>query len=86
MNVWATYSVGCAGVGHGVSSVAVGNVFVDKRTLAGSGVFLSVLDGGLNGEDVHAVDLQTGNVLTALVIVGEGGRAVGSGTHTVLVV
>jgi hypothetical protein len=81
-----TYAVGCAGVGHGVASVAVGDVFVDEGTLAGGAVLLSVLDGGLDGEDVHAVDLQTGDVLAALVVLGDGRRAVGSGTHAVLVV
>jgi hypothetical protein len=55
-----------------VSSVAVGNVFVDKRTLACGGVLLSVLDRGLDGKDVHPVDLQTGDVLSTLVVVGEG--------------
>lgn len=80
------YAVGGSGVGHGVTSVTVGDVFVDKRTLAGGAVLLSVLDGGLDGEDVHAVDLQTGDVLAALVVVGDGRRAVGGGTHTVLVV
>jgi hypothetical protein len=86
MGAWATYSVGCAGVGHGVTSVAVGDILVDERTLASGGVFLSVLDGSLDSEYVHAVDLQTGNVLATLVVVGEGGGAVRSGTHTVLVV
>jgi hypothetical protein len=81
-----TDSVGCSGVGHGVTSVAVGNIFVNQRTLAGRGIFLSVLDGSLDGKDVHTVDLQTRDVLAALVVVGEGGRAVGSSSHTVLVV
>jgi len=69
-----------------VASVAVGDVFVHKRSLAGGGVLFSVLDRGLDGEHVHAVDLQTGNVLAALVVVGEGRGAVGSGAHAVLVV
>jgi hypothetical protein len=69
-----------------MSSVAVGNVFVDEGTLASGGPLLSVLDGGLDGEDVHTVDLQTRDVLSTLVVVGESGRAVSSGTHTVLVV
>jgi hypothetical protein len=81
-----TYAVSGSGVGHGVTSVSVGNVFVDERTLASSGVFLAVLDSSLDGEDVHAVDLETGDVLTALVVVRDGGGAVGSSSHTVLVV
>lgn len=81
-----TYSVCGSGVGHGVSSVTVGNVFVDEGTFASGGVLLSVLDSGLDSEDVHTVDLQTGDVLSTLVVVGEGRRAVGGGSHTVLVV
>jgi hypothetical protein len=81
-----THSVCGSRVGHGVSSVAVGNVFVDEGTLAGGGPLLSVLDSGLDGEDVHTVDLQTRDVLSALVVVGESGGAVSGGTHTVLVV
>ena len=69
-----------------MTPVSVGDVFVDQRTLASSCVFLAVLDGGLDGEDVHAVDLQARNVLATLVVVGDGRRAVGSGTHAVLVV
>jgi hypothetical protein len=69
-----------------VASVTVGNVFVDEGTLASGGVLLSVLDSGLDSEDVHTVDLQTGDVLSTLVVVGEGRRAVGGGSHTVLVV
>jgi hypothetical protein len=80
------YAVGCARVGHGVASVSVGDIFVDERTLAGGGVFLAVLDGSLDSEDVHAVDLETGDVLTALVVVGDGGGAVGRSAHAVLVV
>ncbi len=69
-----------------MSSVTVGDVFVDKRTLASGGVLLSVLDSGLDSEDIHTVDLQTRDVLSTLVVVGEGRRAVGGGSHTVLVV
>jgi hypothetical protein len=81
-----TCAVGGAGVGHGVTTVAVGDVLVDKRTLAGVAPFLTVLNGGFDGEGVHAVNLETRNVLTTLVVLGECGRAVGGGTHTVLVV
>ena len=81
-----TCAVGGAGVGHGVTTVAVGDVLVDKGTLAGVAPLLTVLDGGLDGEAVHAVDLETRDVLTTLVVLGESGRAVGGSTHTVLVV
>ena len=81
-----TYAVGGARVGHGVASVAVGDVFVDEGALAGGAVLLAVLDGGLDGEDVHAVDLQAGDVLAALVVVGDGRGAVGGSAHAVLVV
>jgi len=68
-----TYSVCGTGVGHGVSSVTVGDVFVDKRALASGSILLSVLDSGLDGEDIHTVNLQTGDVLSTLVVVGESG-------------
>ena len=80
------YAVGGSRVGHGVTSVPVGDELVDERALASGAPFLTKLRGGLDSENVHAIDLQTGNVLAALVIVGEGGRAVGGGTHAVLVV
>lgn len=79
-------AVGGAGVGHGVTTVAVGDVLEDEGALAGVAVLLTVLDGSLDGESVHAVDLETGDVLAALVVLGEGRGAVSSGTHTVLVV
>jgi hypothetical protein len=81
-----TGSVGGTGVGHGVASVSVCDVLENKRTVVVGGPLLSVLDGGLDGKDIHTVDLETRNVLTTLVVVGQGGRTVSSGTHTVLVV
>lgn len=51
-----TCAVGGAGVRHGVTTVTVGDVLVDKGTLAGVAPLLTVLDGGLDGEGVHAVD------------------------------
>ena len=69
-----------------MTTVTVGDVLVDKGTLAGVAPLLTVLHSGLDGEGVHAVDLETRDVLTTLVVLGEGGRAVGGGTHTVLVV
>jgi hypothetical protein len=81
-----TNAVGGAGVGHGVASVSVGDEFVDEGTLAVGGPLLAECDGLLAGKDVHAVDLETGDVLATLVVLGDGRRAVGSGTHTVLVV
>jgi hypothetical protein len=81
-----TGSVGGTGIGHGVTAISVGNVLKNKRTLVGSGPLLTVLDGGLDGKDVHAVDLKTRDVLTTLVVVGQGGGTSSSGTHTILVV
>ena len=75
-----------AGVGHGVSTVAVRDVLEDQGAVAFGGVFLAILDRGFDGEDVHAVDLEAGDVLAALVVFGQGGGAVGSGTHAVFVV
>lgn len=79
-------SVGGSGVRHGVTSVSVGNVFEDERAIARGGVLAGVLDGCLYGKDVHSVDLETGDVLTTLVVVRECGGAVGCGTHTIFVV
>ena len=80
------YAVGGSRIGHGVTSVPVGDELVDEGSLSWGAPFLAELGGGLNGEDVHAIDLQTGNVLATLVVVGDGGGAVGRGTHAVLVV
>ena len=81
-----TATVGGTGVGHGVTSVTVGDILEDKGTLAVNGVVLAVLDSGLDGEDIHAVDLETGDVLATLVVVGQSGGTGGGGTHAVFVV
>ena len=81
-----TATVGGTGVGHGVATVPVGDILEDQGTVAGDGVVLGVLDGGLGGQDVHTVDLDTGDVLTTLVVVGQGGGPGGGSTHTVFVV
>lgn len=81
-----TYAVGCSWVTHRVTAVAVGDVLEDERALAGRCPFAAVLNRGLYGEDIHAVDLEAGNVLTARVVVGRCGGAIGRGTHAVLVV
>ena len=52
-----TYAVGGSWIGHGVAAVSVGDELEDERTLACGCPFLAVLDGGHDGEDVHAVDL-----------------------------
>ena len=67
-------------------AVAVRDVFEDQGAVAFGGVFLAILDGGFDGEDVHAVDFEAGDVLAALVVFGQGGGAVGGGTHAVFVV
>ncbi|KAI6757302.1 hypothetical protein HG531_003127 [Fusarium graminearum] len=81
-----TGSVGGTGVGHGVTTVSVCDVLKDERTLVGSGVLLTVLDGSLDGEDIHTVDLETRDVLTTLVVVGQGRRTSSSSTHAIFVV
>lgn len=81
-----TGTVGGTGVRHGVTTISVGDVFENHGALVGNSPVLAVLDGGLDGEDVHAVDLETRDVLSTLVVVGQG-RGTGSrGTHTILVV
>lgn len=69
-----------------MTTVSVGDKLKDKRTLAGVGPGLTKGSGLLDGEDIHTVDLKTGDVLTTLVVLGDGRRTVSSGTHTVLVV
>lgn len=69
-----------------MTSVSVGDKLVDERSLALGAPLLAKLDGLLAGEDVHTVDLETRDVLTTLVVVGQGRRTVGGSTHTVLVV
>ena len=81
-----TYAVCSTRIGHRVTSVTVGDVLVDERSLTSSGVFLSILYSSLNGKDVHAVNLQAWNILAALVVFGKSGRAVGSSTHAIFVV
>ena len=67
-------------------AVAVRDVFEDQGAVAFGGILLAVLDGGFDGEDIHAVDFKAGDVLAAFVIFGEGGGAVGRCAHAVLVV
>lgn len=67
-------------------AVAVGDVLEDERAVAFGGVLFAVLDGGFDGEDVHAVDFEAGDVLAAFVVFGESGGAVGGGAHAVFVV
>ena len=67
-------------------AVAVGDVFEDQGPVAFGGVSFAVLDGRFDGEDVHAVHFEAWDVLPAFVIFGEGGGAVGGGTHAVFVV
>lgn len=79
-------TVGGTGVGHGVTTIAVGDVFENHGALAGGSPFLAVLDSGLDGQDIHAINLETRNVLSALVVIGQSRRTGSRSTHTVLVV
>ena len=67
-------------------AVAVGDVFENQGPVTFGGVTFAVLDGGFDGEDVHAVDFEARDVLPAFVVFGEGGGAVGGGAHAILVV
>ena len=69
-----------------MATIAVCDVFEDKWAFFFDGVLLAVLDGGFDCEDVHGVDLQAGDVLAALVVFCESGRASGRCTHAVFVV
>lgn len=75
-----------ARVGHGVAAVAVGDIFEDEGPVAGEVEGFAVFDCGFDGEDVHAVDFEAGDVLAAFVVFRQGGGAVGGGAHAVFVV
>lgn len=81
-----TGTVRGSGVGHGVTSIPVGDILKNHRAVVGISPLLAVLDSRLDSETVHAVDLETRDVLATLVVVCESGRPVGRCTHTVLVV
>lgn len=69
-----------------MTTVSVGNELEDQRAFASGTPFLTEGGGGLDGEDVHTVDLETRNVLTTLVVVGQGGSTGSGSTHTIFVV
>lgn len=81
-----TGSVSGAGVRHTVATVTVCDVLEHHRAVAVLGPLLSVLDRGLDRQDIHAVNLQSGDVLATLVVIRQGRRTGRGGTHTVLVV
>lgn len=81
-----TGTVRGAGVRHGVTSIPVGDILKNHGAVVGISPLLAVLDSRLDSETVHAVDLETRDVLATLVVVRESGRPVGRCTHTVLVV
>lgn len=81
-----TYSISGSWVGHGVATVSVRDILVDERALFVLAPLLAVLDSGLDSEDVHSIDFETGNVLTASVVIGVGRRAVCRSAHAVFVV
>jgi hypothetical protein len=69
-----------------VATISVGYVFENKRAMSSSRVLFTILNSSLYCEHIHSVDLETRNILTTLVIVGKSRRAVGGGTHSILVV
>ena len=52
-----------------MAAVTVGDIFEDERTMAVNGVLFTVLDSGFDGEDVHTVNLEAGNVLATFIVV-----------------
>ena len=79
-------AVGGAGIGHGVAVVAVCHHLDVHGPVTGGGEFADELHALLDGQDVHAVDADAGDVVAHLVVVRVGGVAVDGGTHAVLVV
>ena len=79
-------AVGGAGVRHGVSVVTVGHHFDVHGSVAGSAVVLDVAHALGHGQDVHAVDADTGNGIAHFVIIGNARMTVHGGPHAVVVV
>ena len=69
-----------------MAAVAIRDVLEYERSVACGGVRFPILHGGFNSEDVHAVDFEAWDVLTALVVFSECGGTVGGGAHAVFVV
>lgn len=69
-----------------MTTVSVGHVLVDERSLALLAVLLAVLNSGLDCENIHTIDLQSRNVLSTLVVLCKSSGAVRGSTHAVLVV
>lgn len=67
-------------------AVAVSDIFEDEGSVAGDGVLLAVFDGGFDGEDVHAIDFEAGNVLPAFVVFCHRSRTICGSSHPVFVV
>jgi hypothetical protein len=80
-----TGTVGRSGSRHGVSTRTVSNEFHDQRTLSGHSVLLGEGSSLLDCKDIHTVDLQSGNVLTVLEVLGQDGGTSGGRTHAILV-
>jgi len=81
-----TYAISGTRITHRMSTISVSDIFIDQRTFASAGPLLTVLDGSLDGQDVHAVDLETWDILTTLVVIRQRCGTIGCSSHTVLVV
>mmetsp|Transcript_11395 Transcript_11395/g.23821 ORF Transcript_11395/g.23821 Transcript_11395/m.23821 type:complete len:406 (+) Transcript_11395:273-1490(+) len=79
-------AVGAAGVGHGVTVVAVGVELEHDGALAGDAVLLRELQCLLHRQRAHAVGLEAGDVVAAGVVVVVLRRAPLRGAHAVVVV
>lgn len=69
-----------------VTSVSVGNELGKEGSLVVGGPLLGEPRGLEAGEDVHTVDLDTGNDVSPLEVLGVHRRSLSRGSHTVLVV
>jgi hypothetical protein len=69
-----------------MSTVPVGDVFVDKRTVAVGNPLLAVLNCSLDSQHVHSVDLETWYVLATLVVFSQSRGTIGGRAHAVFVV
>ena len=80
-------TVGGAGVGHGVATIAVRDELEEKRALLLGDSPVTGVAHGLEGrDDVHSVDLEAGNLIAASVVGGVGRGTLGRRAHAVFVV
>merc|ERR1712032_589703 len=80
-----TSTVGSTRIRHRVTDIAVGDHLQNDGTVLES-VLLGIVDGIADRQKVHAIHLDTGHKVTALVELDVRGGTCDTGSHTILVV